>query len=116
MVTQEQLAERAGISAKAISALERGERTHPYPHTVSALAGALQLSEAERLALQAAVPKRGSRQAQGGLRARLLEAGRTVAVVESPTEFGLALQQALVDLGPTPDAPVRLAEAQALLE
>lgn len=30
-LTQEQLADRAGLSANAISALERGERRRPYP-------------------------------------------------------------------------------------
>jgi transcriptional regulator with XRE-family HTH domain len=30
-LTQEQLAECAGLSAKSISVLERGERRHPYP-------------------------------------------------------------------------------------
>jgi hypothetical protein len=33
-LTQEALAERARLSAKAVSALERGRRQHPYPHTV----------------------------------------------------------------------------------
>ena len=42
-LTQEGLAERAGLSANAISALERGERRRPYPHTVQALAAALGL-------------------------------------------------------------------------
>ena len=58
-LTQEQLAERAGLTANAISALERGERRHPYPHTVQALAAALALSNEDRAALLAAVPKRG---------------------------------------------------------
>ncbi len=58
-LTQEELAERAGLTAKAISALERGARNHPYPHTVRSLAAALELSEDERAALSAAVPKRG---------------------------------------------------------
>jgi predicted ATPase/DNA-binding CsgD family transcriptional regulator/DNA-binding XRE family transcriptional regulator len=58
-LTQEQLAERAGLTANAISALERGERRHPYPHTVQALAEALALSDQDRAALLAAVPKRG---------------------------------------------------------
>jgi predicted ATPase/transcriptional regulator with XRE-family HTH domain len=67
-LTQEELAGRAGLSAKNISDLERGERRRPYPHTVRALADALELSEDERAALFAAVPKRGS-------------GGRTVLVV-----------------------------------
>jgi len=72
-LTQEELAGRAGLSAKNISDLERGERRRPYPHTVRALADALELSEDERAALFAAVPKRGS-------------GGRTVlAVAPEPT-------------------------------
>jgi transcriptional regulator with XRE-family HTH domain len=56
---QEELASRSGLSAKNISDLERGVRKHPYPHTVRSLADALTLSEEERAALFAAVPKRG---------------------------------------------------------
>src|SRR5918912_1020664 len=58
-LTQEELASRAGLTAKGISALERGERRHPYPHTVRSLADALGLPEEERATLTAAVPKRG---------------------------------------------------------
>jgi transcriptional regulator with XRE-family HTH domain len=36
LLTQEELAERSAVTAKAISALERGERRRPYPHTVRA--------------------------------------------------------------------------------
>ena len=36
-LTQEELAGRAGLTAKAISMLERGDRKHPYPHTVRAV-------------------------------------------------------------------------------
>jgi len=43
-LTQEALAERAGLSARAISDLERGVMTHPRPFTVSQLAEALELS------------------------------------------------------------------------
>src|SRR5215203_6500912 len=57
-LTQEELASRAGLTAKAVSALERGERKRPYPHTVRALAEALGLSERERASLLAAVPGR----------------------------------------------------------
>lgn len=59
-LTQEELAERAGLTPHAVSALERGTRTRPYPHTVRALAGALDASDAERTALIAAVPSRRS--------------------------------------------------------
>src|ERR687886_416260 len=58
-LTQEELASRAGLTAKGISALERGERKRPYPHTVRSLANALDLPEEERATLTAAVPKRG---------------------------------------------------------
>jgi transcriptional regulator with XRE-family HTH domain len=59
-LTQEELAWKAGLTAKAISVLERGERKRPFPHTVRAIAHALELSENERASLLAAVPKRSS--------------------------------------------------------
>lgn len=58
-LTQEALAERAGLSLNAIGALERGERRHPYPRTIRVLANALGISEAERASLSATLPKRG---------------------------------------------------------
>jgi predicted ATPase/DNA-binding XRE family transcriptional regulator len=59
-LTQEELASRAGLTAKAVSALERGERKRPYPHTVRSLAEALDLSEEARLDLQSAIPRRSA--------------------------------------------------------
>jgi predicted ATPase/transcriptional regulator with XRE-family HTH domain len=59
-LTQEELADRAGLTSHAVSALERGTRTRPYPHTVRALAGALGMSEAEQTDLVASVPSRRS--------------------------------------------------------
>jgi len=53
-LTQEELAVRAGLTGKAVGALERGERRRPYPHTLRALADALGLSDDEREALSAA--------------------------------------------------------------
>jgi predicted ATPase/DNA-binding XRE family transcriptional regulator len=55
-LTQEELALRAGLSPRAISALERGERQRPYPHTVRTLADALGLSEEVRTSLLATLP------------------------------------------------------------
>jgi transcriptional regulator with XRE-family HTH domain len=57
-LTQEELAERARLSTNAISALERGQRRRPYPHTVRALADALDPSGNERAVLITAAPKR----------------------------------------------------------
>lgn len=59
-LSQEELAERAGLASSAIGALERGERRQPYPHTVLALSTALGLTAEERSALIRAVPPRGS--------------------------------------------------------
>ncbi len=47
-LSQEALAERAGLSVQAVGALETGKRRRPYPNTVSALAAALRLSAQER--------------------------------------------------------------------
>ncbi len=57
-LSQEELASRAGLTAKGIGALERGERKRPYPHTVRSLADALGLAGDEREAFVARVPKR----------------------------------------------------------
>jgi predicted ATPase/DNA-binding XRE family transcriptional regulator len=59
-LSQEELAQRAGLSANAVGQLERGVRKHPYPHTVRSLADGLGLSEQERSALLASVPGRDS--------------------------------------------------------
>jgi predicted ATPase/transcriptional regulator with XRE-family HTH domain len=59
-LSQEELAARAGLTAKAIGALERGERRHPHPQTVRALAAALQLAPAERGALLASATVDGA--------------------------------------------------------
>jgi predicted ATPase/DNA-binding XRE family transcriptional regulator len=49
-LSQEELADRAGVSANAISALERGVRQRPYPATIRALVDALELTGEERAA------------------------------------------------------------------
>jgi predicted ATPase/DNA-binding XRE family transcriptional regulator len=54
MMTQEALAERAGVSVGAISYLERGLTQSPHHDTLRALADALALSDEERRALDLA--------------------------------------------------------------
>src|SRR5947209_15227056 len=50
-LTQEELAERARLSARAVSDLERGGNRTPRIHTVRQLANALPLSPAQQQAL-----------------------------------------------------------------
>jgi transcriptional regulator with XRE-family HTH domain len=57
-LSQESLAERAHVSARAISSYERGLRQAPYRGTLSAIIGALQLRPDERDALEDAVQRR----------------------------------------------------------
>lgn len=53
-LSQELLAERAQISAEAVSSLERGTRRSPYRSTVALLANALDLGAKDREAFEAA--------------------------------------------------------------
>ena len=53
-LSQEELAERAGLSRHGISDLERGARRYPRLETVRMVADALALQEPDRVALLAA--------------------------------------------------------------
>src|SRR5215213_8680889 len=53
-LSQEELAERSGLSRRGISDLERGARRAPWPETVRMLADALGLRDDDRAALTAA--------------------------------------------------------------
>ena len=77
-LTQEELAERAGLSLRGVSDLERGVRRTPFLDTVNRLADALSLKPADRQALLAA--------ARPGM---LLEAQR--APLAGPAELPLPL-------------------------
>src|SRR5688572_7410294 len=59
-LTQEELAERAGLSTRGVSDLERGARQRPQVETVRLLATALALPDADRAALLAAARRRPS--------------------------------------------------------
>src|SRR5437660_7627892 len=60
-LTQEQLAERAGLSVRGISDLERGINRRPQLNTLAQLINALQVGTAEKAALEAAAGRgRGS--------------------------------------------------------
>src|SRR5437588_1876810 len=59
-LTQEALAAAAGLSADAISLLERGWRRRPQRQTIERLAGALRLSPSELAALQSSAQPPGS--------------------------------------------------------
>lgn len=58
-LTQAELAAAAKMSVDAVSALERGRRTQPQPHTVRALASALQLRDVDRMALLSTLGRAG---------------------------------------------------------
>lgn len=49
-LSQQGLAERAGLSVDALRALERGRRVAPRPYTLALLAGALNLTPEEHAA------------------------------------------------------------------
>ncbi|HEV3312792.1 MAG TPA: tetratricopeptide repeat protein [Chloroflexota bacterium] len=63
-LTQEDLAERAGLSRRTISDLERGVKSTPQAATLDLLLSALDLPDSDREALVGAVPRR-RRQARG---------------------------------------------------
>jgi non-specific serine/threonine protein kinase len=59
-LTQEELAERAGLSARGVQDLERGLRRSPHPDTTRRLVEALGLDDAERAVLLGAVDRAAS--------------------------------------------------------
>src|SRR5580693_5349353 len=63
--SQEDLAERAGLSVAAIGSLEQGVRRAPHRDTVRALADALGVSEAKRRQLEEAAARARGRQPRG---------------------------------------------------
>jgi predicted ATPase/DNA-binding XRE family transcriptional regulator len=86
-LTQEELADRAGLSARAISDLERGVRRAPHKDTLALLAAALGLSEADSALLLAAA--RRSRRAEVAATSPATDAATPEAAL--PSELFAAL-------------------------
>ena len=56
-LTQEDLAERSGLSVDTISLLERGEHRRPHRYTMQSLADALGLSRSDRIRFETSARK-----------------------------------------------------------
>src|SRR5713226_2812901 len=76
-LTQEELAEKAQVSPRAISDLERGARSRPWRDTIHLLATALRLEPAQRGELEAAA-RQGNLLVAGSPGAVLPPAGEAV--------------------------------------
>ena len=68
-LSQQELADRAGLSRRGISDLERGKRRSPYPATVRQLADGLGLDPTRRAALLASARPQAVEELIGGLHA-----------------------------------------------
>lgn len=108
-LTQEALAERAGLSVYGIQKLERGT-THPYRHTVERLVAALQLESADAEELRSTVepvrrggsppPDRAIREAPHNLRVSMTSfVGRERDLVDIPARLQTALLMTLTGAG-----------------
>src|SRR5262252_5087096 len=79
-LSQEELAERAGLSRRGITDLERGARRSPHPGTVRRLADALELAEPQREALLLAAARYPISHVDAGPPAGRLRANLPVSV------------------------------------
>jgi predicted ATPase/transcriptional regulator with XRE-family HTH domain/Tfp pilus assembly protein PilF len=97
-LSQEEVAERAGLSAQAISALERGVTQWPYRDTVDRLARALGLAPAEQQVLAQAARRPGPRRgpaaapATGAAAGPADETGRTTLPVQLTPLIGRTVE------------------------
>jgi non-specific serine/threonine protein kinase len=81
-LSQDELAERAGVSRRGVADLERGARRSPHPATVRCLAEAMRLREPERVALLGA-----SRASGIGIARRDRSTGRGARHTNLPAEL-----------------------------
>jgi predicted ATPase/DNA-binding XRE family transcriptional regulator len=111
-LSQEELAERAGLSARGISDLERGVRRSPYPVTVRALAKALGLDPSAQARLLAAVrPRSGVPEPQASTASLPTPLSSFVGREREVAEIGrlLATTRLLTLVGPGGVGKTRLA-------
>src|ERR671932_317482 len=87
-LTQEELAERSGLSVRAISDLERGVNRQPRRYTALQLAEALQLIGVEREAFLAASRRMRQVDLKGEDRSTLEAASRRIAEEVAPLDGG----------------------------
>ncbi|MFI1988738.1 ATP-binding protein [Actinoplanes sp. NPDC020271] len=103
-LTMEQLAEAAGVSARAISDMERGHSKAPQARTLTALAGGLGLDPAELGDLEDTARQERTRSAG---RPRLCELPRAINdFVGRADELDRLRRHALAGLGPAPVAVI----------
>ena len=117
-LTQEELAERAGLSARAITAIERGISRAPHKTTVELLCAALELAPEQYAAFLAAARKRTD-DAEAGPDATATtdkeeDGGDGDALDSAEIDLpGVVTQQAIGGfLGALPDRPIVTREAE----
>jgi transcriptional regulator with XRE-family HTH domain len=116
-LSQEELAQRAHLSVKAVGALERGERLRPYPNTVRALAEALGASSEARTALMDSAARRDAGSGDSGgdaSPARPAPVERAVPLTPTEAEQQAAAWEIYVELV-TRTAVVELGDGQGTL-
>ncbi len=104
-LSQEELAERAGLSARAISDLERGVRNSPHHHTVRMIADALKVDADSRSVLMASA---------------FPDAGQPISPAQStpqgPLEPASDRSSPPLEITPLPVSPTRLIGREAELD
>jgi len=98
--TQEDLADKAGLSLRALSDLERGVRSAPHPDSIRRLANALGLQGDDRVALMSAITEPGGAETPG---AHTENSSRRALSTSKPRSFGSLLRQRRLAAGLSQD-------------
>ena len=116
-VTQQELADRAGISLGTVRDLEQGRSTHPRPRSLDALADALRLDPTDRASLHRMTRPRESKPMPKSGPVRISVLGPlAVSRSSTPVPLGSGRHRAvLARLAVTPNHPVSRTELIDLL-